>query len=35
MMADWRSGTELDIMMRLKRALDPHDLLNPGKLLPR
>ena len=24
----------LSIMRRIKRALDPHDLLNPGKLLP-
>ncbi len=26
--------TELDIMRRLKQALDPDDLLNPGKILP-
>ena len=29
-----RSPTELDLMRRLKRALDPDDILNPGKVLP-
>jgi len=27
-----RSATELDVMRMLKRALDPRDLLNPGKI---
>ncbi len=34
MMPDWRGGAELDIMRRIKAALDPRGLLNPGKLLP-
>jgi FAD/FMN-containing dehydrogenase len=34
MMPEWRGGAELDIMRRIKAALDPHHLLNPGKLLP-
>jgi FAD/FMN-containing dehydrogenase len=34
MMPDWRGGAELDLMRRIKSALDPHGLLNPGKLLP-
>ncbi len=34
MMPDWRGGAELDTMRRIKQALDPHGLFNPGKLLP-
>jgi FAD/FMN-containing dehydrogenase len=34
MMPGWRGGAELDIMRRIKQALDPRGLLNPGKLLP-
>ena len=34
MMPLWRGGAELDAMQRIKRALDPQGLLNPGKVLP-
>ena len=34
MMQDWRGGAELEAMRRIKQALDPLGLLNPGKLLP-
>ena len=34
MMPEWRGGAELDLMRRIKVALDPRGLLNPGKLLP-
>ncbi len=34
MMPGWRGGAELDAMRRIKRALDPQGLLNPGKVLP-
>jgi FAD/FMN-containing dehydrogenase len=34
MMTDWRGGAELTLMQRIKRALDPQGILNPGKLLP-
>jgi len=34
MMPEWRGGAELDLMRRIKKALDPEGLLNPGKLLP-
>ena len=34
MMPEWRGGAELELMRRIKVALDPNGLLNPGKLLP-
>ena len=34
MMPDWRGGAELAIMYRIKAALDPAGILNPGKVLP-
>ena len=34
MMQDWRGGAELETMRRIKHALDPRGLFNPGKLLP-
>ncbi len=34
MMPQWRGGAELDLMRRIKAALDPQGLLNPGKVLP-
>ena len=34
MMPEWRGGAELDLMRRIKAALDPKGLFNPGKLLP-
>jgi FAD/FMN-containing dehydrogenase len=34
MMPDWRGGAELDLMRRIKAALDPQGLFNPGKVLP-
>lgn len=32
-LAKYRSGTELDLMQSLKRALDPQNTLNPGKVI--
>ena len=29
----YRSATEIDLMRRLKRALDPQNTLNPGKVI--
>jgi FAD/FMN-containing dehydrogenase len=34
MMPSWRGGAELDLMQRIKQAIDPEGLMNPGKLLP-
>ncbi len=34
MLAEWRGGVELETMRRIKAALDPLGLMNPGKLLP-
>ncbi len=34
MMAEWRGGAELDLMRRIKAAIDPCGIMNPGKLLP-
>ncbi len=33
-MQTWRGGPELDLMRRIKHAIDPHGLMNPGVLLP-
>lgn len=32
-LADWRAGPELEAMRRIKRALDPKGLFNPGKVI--
>ena len=34
MMEAWRGGAELDAMRRIKAALDPDCVMNPGKVLP-
>ena len=34
MMPSWRGGAELATMQRIKAALDPLGLMNPGKVLP-
>ncbi len=34
MLEEWRGGAELDMMRRIKAALDPGGLMNPGKVLP-
>ena len=34
MMPEWRGGVELDTMRKIKAALDPAGLMNPGKILP-
>lgn len=35
MMSEWKSETELDLMKKIKKALDPDNLLNPGKIFPK
>ena len=34
LMLTWRGGAELDAMRRIKQALDPRGIMNPGKVLP-
>jgi FAD/FMN-containing dehydrogenase len=34
MMEGWRGGAEIDVMRRVKAAIDPAGLMNPGKVLP-
>jgi FAD/FMN-containing dehydrogenase len=34
MMPTWRGGAELEAMRRIKHALDPDGIMNPGKVLP-
>jgi FAD/FMN-containing dehydrogenase len=34
MLAEWRGGAEYATMRRIKAALDPEGLLNPGKVFP-
>jgi FAD/FMN-containing dehydrogenase len=35
MMPDWRGGAELALMQRIKAAIDPGGIMNPGKVLPQ
>ena len=32
--ARYKSGIEIELMRRLRAALDPQGIMNPGKLLP-
>jgi len=34
MMEKWRGGAELDTMRKIKQAVDPLGIMNPGKVLP-
>ncbi len=34
MMEGWRGGPELAVMQRIKAAIDPQGIMNPGKVLP-
>jgi FAD/FMN-containing dehydrogenase len=34
MMPLWRGGAELDMMQRIKHALDPQGIMSPGRVLP-
>jgi FAD/FMN-containing dehydrogenase len=34
MMPLWRGGAELDLMQRIKHALDPTGMMSPGRVLP-
>jgi FAD/FMN-containing dehydrogenase len=34
LLTEYKSPVELDLMRRIKQALDPQGLLNPGKVLP-
>jgi len=34
LMPEWRGGAELDLMRRIKQAIDPLGIMNPGKVLP-
>jgi FAD/FMN-containing dehydrogenase len=33
MLAEWRRGPEIETMRRIKAALDPRGLMNPGKVV--